>query len=150
MISLWFPSHAGYVVVEDVMLPYPWGTTGKMVVVMLEGQPWLLLQAFQSFALHDGGPMHITIDVLKARLKKVHAKTLKIDATSPPGVLEQCKTKGAVLPKGARAKLVAMDGMQEALLKHGCRPDHVASLFNMHRRMIDQAKALRLEEEQRK
>lgn len=135
-------------VVEEVMMPFPWDSKGKVVVIMHEDKAWVPMIAFQALALQDNSPLPMSIDVLKAKLTKVHATTLKVDANNPPGMLGLCKSKGALPPRVARAKLVTLESMKEALIYHGWRADHVAILVSMHKRMLDTAAARAREEEQ--
>jgi hypothetical protein len=123
-----------------MMLPFPWGSLGKVVVVVWEGKMFVPCQSFHGLALYEGGPMPISLDVFKSRLAKTSASTtLIVTQATPPGLMFKLKTKDTIPPRGARVKFVLLDKVLEALLTHGARPEHVAALGNIHTTMVEGA-----------
>lgn len=124
-----------------MMLPYPWSTRAHVAVVVVGEQPMVVLGDFHEKVLHAEGPMPMTIDILRTRLGRVDGGQMVVDKDHSPMVLALLKDNSVVLPRVARAKLVSLQAMEEALTTAGKRPDHVATIIHTYMRVAGPAPA---------
>lgn len=120
----------------EMMLPLPWGTLAKVSAVKLRGESMVVLGDFHAQVLHAGGPMHLSMDVLRTKLGRTAGTQLVCHQDNDPTVLALLKSHQVLETKAARAKLVSLTAMESALLTAGKRPDHVAMIMEAYKRVV--------------
>lgn len=123
----------------DMMLPYPWSCTGKVVVVELSGVPMVVLGDFHTMVLDPktNSPMPLSLDTLRTRLSRCKdASTVVVDKDNHPMVLAQLKRMSVLDAKVARTKLVSITTMHDVLVDAGQRADHVASIMKTYLQVV--------------
>lgn len=115
-----------------MMLPYPWCTLTKVVVIRLQGEDMVMLSDFHAKILHSNGPMPVSMDVLRLRLSRISSGQVICDQSHHPMVIPLLKQHSAVQANAARAKLVSLPVMESALQAAGMRPDHVSAIINTY------------------
>lgn len=115
------------------MLPYPWSTLARVVLVEFDSADLVVLNDFHAQVLHATGPMAVSLDVLRARLGRTQGTQLVCDQANNPMVLAALKEAQVLGPKVARTKLIALPTLERALITAGKRPDHVALIMNTYK-----------------
>lgn len=115
----------------DFYLPYPWDGAARIVVVRAKGQDWIALQNFQNNVLYSDGPMPLSIDMLKVRMRGSKAPQLFVDAQHDPDVLAALKRHYVVGARTARVGLASFAAIEHALV--GFQPQMVECIMSKYR-----------------